>query len=487
MNFSFFTRCTSFQQSVRVYTVFASLLILGNTAAEAAQDPPNILLVIADDMGLDASPCYARGKHKPNMPVLEKFCREGVVFENAYAAPTCSPTRATMMTGRYGFRTGIGTVVRPGGAPGLRLSEQTIFQFLDRHTRRGYAHAVIGKWHLSDRTNGGAEHPAKAGVGYYAGVLRGAVRDYYNWSRVHNGKRKQITSYITSSLTREASKWINRQKKPWFLWLAHVAPHLPLHLPPKNLHSRFELNGQPDDLRARPREYFFAALEAMDKEIGNLLARMPKSIRDNTVVIFMGDNGTPPRVSQDYRRSRTKGTIYEGGVRVPLIVWGKGVLRRGARDRSLINTTDMFATIAELAGVALNRTAMPEDSVSFARLLSRSVKTSRRFAYVEQFAPKSSLARLQSAGAQDLPTRMRWRLRRLARNVGRAIRDSRWKYIEFQNGQRRLYNLNSDPLEQNNLLASQKTMSKAALAALARLKAHLARLGESRGRGQKSR
>lgn len=141
-------------------------------ARAAVPDPPNILLIIADDMGLDASPCSpAIGRRKPKMPVLERMCREGIVFDNVYAAPTCSPTRATIMTGRYGFRTGVGTVTRPGGAPGLKLSEETIFRFLDRHTGKGYAHAVIGKWHLADKDNGGPGHPEKAGAGHYAGLL----------------------------------------------------------------------------------------------------------------------------------------------------------------------------------------------------------------------------------------------------------------------------------------------------------------------------
>ena len=476
----------SILSSRTICAALTGIAILGLQPSAMAKEPPNILLIIADDMGLDASPCYTPGKKKPVMPVLQKFCREGIVFENAYAAPTCSPTRATMMTGRYGFRTGVGTVVRPGGAPGLKLTEQTLFQFLDKHTNKGYGHAVIGKWHLSDRANGGALHPQKAGVGYYSGVLRGRVRDYYNWPRTHNGESKNVSSYITSALTREAARWINRQRKPWFLWLAHVAPHFPLHLPPKNLHSRFELNGRPDDMRARAREYYFASLEAMDKEIGNLLARMPKSIRDNTIVIFMGDNGTPPRVAQDYKRFRTKGSIFEGGVHVPLVVWGKGVLRRGARDRSLINTTDVFATIAELAGVESKKAKLPEDSISFAKLLTRSVKTGREYAYVEHFAPKALLERIKSGGLDHLPPQRQRRLQRAARMFGHGIRDKRWKYIELNSGQRHLYDLSKDPLEQTNLLAGGKApASKAAREAFVRLKIRLAVLRKSRQAGKR--
>ena len=399
------------------------------------------------------------------MPVLEKMCREGIVFDNFYANPLCSPTRATMMTGRYSFRTGVGTVVRRGGAPGLKLSEQTIFQFLDRRTSKRYAHAVIGKWHLADAGNGAARHPNKAGAGYYAGVLRGAVRDHYNWPRTKDGATARVAKYITTALTDEAGQWINRQRKPWFMWLAHVAPHLPLHLPPKNLHGRFELNGAAADIRARALDYYFAALEALDSEIGRLLAQMPKAIRDNTLVLFLGDNGTPPRVSQSYRRSRTKGSVFEGGVHVPLVAWGRGVVRRGAREKALINTTDIFATVAELAGVDLAQAKPPVDSISFAPLLSRAEKTGREFAYAEHFGPANQPAAVLRG---QLGPRRRIRLSDL---YGWTIRDARWKYVQLQRGRAMLFDLLRDPLERTDLLTSSPSLAKDAFAALIRLKA----------------
>lgn len=470
--------------NVRIVLALATALsgVAPAHAQTAAKDPPNILLIIADDMGLDASPCYGIAAGKPKMPVLKRMCDEGIVFENFYANPVCSPTRATLMTGRYSFRTGVGTVTRPGVTPGLKLSERTIFQFLDSTTSKAYAHAVIGKWHLSDEGNGGAMHALKAGVGYYAGLLQGSMRDYYSWPRTHKGKTEQVSSYITSALTRESVDWINNQRKPWFLWLAHVAPHLPLHLPPNNLHGRFELNGRPPDIRARPRDYYFAALEALDKEMGKLLAGMPKAIRDNTLVIFMGDNGTPPRVAQVYQRSRTKGSVFEGGTHVPLIVWGKGVLRRGARETALVNSTDIFATVAELAGVDLKKEKMPEDSISFAPLLSRSVPTKRRFAYVEHFGPANLRMPPPRADARQFPRRPPGF--NPTSRFGFAIRDARWKYLEEKGRGKMLFDLSSDPIERKNLLAPEAAMSSEARKALLRLKlqAQALRITGSEGR-----
>lgn len=434
---------------MRLYTltVLFSGLVLTSTMASAA--PPNILLIIADDMGLDASPCYAVGSDKPRMPHLERLCREGLVFENAYAAPMCSPTRATILTGRYGFRTGVGTAVGRRSDKGLALSETTLFQFLDRHAPEKYAHAVIGKWHLSAANNGGIDHPAKAGVGYYAGVISGTIRDYFSWPRTHQGETRTVDRYITSALTDEAIGWIGKQgDKPWFLWLAHVAPHLPLHLPPKALHTRHHLAADPPRGRRGGTEYYLAALEALDREMGRLLAAAPK----NTVVVFIGDNGTPNQTVQDpYERGRAKASVFEGGTHVPMIVWGHDVTRAGQREKRLVNSTDLFATIAELAGIVRASTdKWPEDSVSFRRFLGSSSGTDRNVAYVEQFGP---------AGGQANNRRQQ--------QYGWAIRDDRWKYVTNARHGEQFFDLRTDPHEQNDLVRQGlSTEAKAAFESL---------------------
>ena len=425
-------------RNMRLSAILVLIIGITVTFLPARAAPPNILLIIADDMGLDASPCYAVGADKPRMPNLERLCRQGLVFENAYAAPMCSPTRATILTGRYGFRTGVGTAVGRRSGQGLKLSETTLFQFLDRYAPEKYAHAVIGKWHLAAANNGGVDHPAKAGVGYYAGVISGTVRDYYSWPRSHEGETKTVDGYITSALTDEAIDWIDKQQgKPWFLWLAHVAPHLPLHLPPKALHERHHLSAEPPRGRRGGTEYYLAALEALDSEMGRLLAVVPK----NNVVIFMGDNGTPNRTVQEpYSRGRAKASKFEGGTHVPLIVWGQGVIRRAQRERALVNSTDLFASIAELAGI--DRPAAekwPEDSVSFASFLGTKPNTERRFAYVEHFGP---------GGEQS----NRRHVRRRQQQFGWAIRDSRWKYVTNVRHGEQLFDLHADPFESDNLL-----------------------------------
>lgn len=414
-----------------------SLVLLPGTYGPA-RAAPNILLIIADDMGLDASPCYDVGAWKPAMPNLEQLCREGVVFDNFYAAPMCSPTRATIMTGRYGFRTGVGTAVGRRSDNALKPTETTLFQYLDAYAQDPYAHGVIGKWHLSNESNGGSDHPRRAGVGYYAGVIEGTLEDYYNWPRTVNGDTEQVNRYVTTAMTDDAIAWIAAQGgRPWFLWLAYVAPHLPLHVPPQELHSVAGLTGERQDIRARALDYYFAALEAMDTEMGRLLESMPKAERENTVVIFIGDNGTPNQTVQaPFERRRAKASLYEGGTHVPLIVAGKGVTRRGAREESLVNSTDLFATIAELAGIDMNSAPdRPEDSISFAPLLEKSASGGRGYVYTELFG--------ETPGSR--------RGNRQNQN-GWAIRDGRWKYLHLDEQGDAFYDLAADPFEQNNLM-----------------------------------
>lgn len=438
--------------------ILMCVCLLGTVfSIEAAEDPPNILLIIADDMGLDASPCYPEGAEKPAMPTLEELCWDGVVFDNFYATPVCSSTRATILTGRYGFRTGVGAAVGRNSPNGLPLSETTLFQFLDRFAPQPYAHAVIGKWHLATADNGGVDHPSMAGVGFYSGVISGTIDDYYRWPRTHNGETTTEDGYITSALTDEAIAWISKQEdRPWFLWLAHVAPHLPIHLPPEELIVDRDLDGTPEDIQARARDYYFASLEALDTEISRLLKSLPEPVRDNTVVLFLGDNGTPNRTVQSpYVRRRAKASLYEGGIHVPLIVAGRGVTRHDQREEALVNSTDLFATIANLAGIQPDATDhWPDDSVSFAPLLSTDPSTQRSYAYSELFG---------SGG------------RRGQQAEGVAIRDDRWKYLETAGEGEKLFDLANDPYEQNDLLGSNQLAAETGVA-LDRLRNEIARL-----------
>lgn len=393
-------------------------------------DVPNILLIIADDLGKDAMSGFAEGSIKPSTPNINAIRNNGLTFSNFWVNPTCSPTRASIITGKYGYHTGV-----KGVGDVLSPSEVTLQKYISDHTNGKYATALVGKWHLSGNTTA---NPETFGIDYYAGLIRGAVDDYYQWQLTEDGATSLQTKYTTEVFTDLAIEWINDQSKPWFLWLAYNAPHTPFHVPPSNMHAQGSLAAYASGKDPTP--YFMAAIEAMDYQIGRLLSNIPADERDNTIIIFIGDNGTPNQVAQSpYTSSTVKNTLYQGGINTPMFIAGKGVSRMGT-DSNLLNGTDLFATISELAGVT---TPQYHDSQSFESLLSQS-NTIRNYQYTE----------LNNGTLES------W-----------TIRNNKYKLIVDANGNEEMYDLENDPYEKSNLLNG--TLSSTALNAKMELETEL--------------
>ncbi len=466
--------------------------------AAAPPKPPNILLIIGDDMGIETLRSFGVGADTAATPNLDRLAASGVRFNRYWSQPVCSPTRATMLTGRYGFRTGVGrptgdgsvagpmpeTPAKPAGAPaegrggppgatagqgrgvraggpggagragaagvgrgqaaqgdgspGLRPDEFTLPKAFAAHAELGYATAAIGKWHLADRLNGWEKHPNLTGFDYFAGLLRGFPEGYFAWVKNVNGVLAGATGYAPSDKVDDASKWIRaRGDRPWFLWFAFNLPHAAMHLPPRSLwvtdHSNLDPQADPDE---NPRAYFKAMMEAMDTEVGRLLASLDPAVRDNTYVVFMGDNGsTRGTVTAPFAPDHAKGTVYEGGVNVPLIVAGPGVARNRASN-ALVNSADMFATIMEMARIP--RTAVPPgpavDSVSFFPYLAQPDRSSiRQWIYADTFGPQEGVQ-----GGQY------------------AIRNDTHKLV-VRAGQEEFFEIAKDPSETRNLLGGSLT------------------------------
>jgi arylsulfatase A-like enzyme len=423
---------------VLIFAALASASVFFSSSQGQMQSAkPNIVLIIADDFGVDASPCYNVGTEKPRMPNLERLCKSGVVFDNATVNPVCTPTRASILTGKYGFRTNVRAVDDL-----LAISETSLQRALGVV---GYATAVVGKWHVAG-ANPDPNHPNKIGVDFYSGFMSGGVRDYFDWNGVEQGKAFQSTIYTTTAFTDKALEWTKAQSKPFFLWLAYNAPHAPFHAPPSSLVQK-TLPNRPADIRANPRAYYFAMLEAMDAEIGRLLNQLPQ----NTVVMFVGDNGSPAQVVQaPFSRRAAKGTVAQGGVHVPLVISGPGVTSK--REDALINGTDLFATIAELGGA---NASSGVDSLSFVPAL-RGDFTGRQYAYTEIAL---------NARAEDSE--------RITRAI--AIRDARYKLVrDLESNTNRLFDLERDPGENRDVINQQPEVS-------ARLKGQLETLLASSG------
>ena len=382
-------------------------------------DHPNILLVISDDVGLDVSSGYQVGTELPTTPTLDELAANGLIFDNAWASPLCSPTRATVLTGRYGIRTG---VLSPQDS--IPLMETSLQSFIDSNVPNTYTHAVFGKWHLSGRDNGGIDNPNLMGIDHFAGFQGGGVGDYFDWTMIENGRESRSDVYTSTAFVNLAIDWIAAQEEPWFAWLAFNAPHTPFHLPPLDLHDRASLSPSQQAIDRDPLPYYLAAIEAMDREIGRLLDSFSADTRANTAIIYMGDNGTPRQVYQGPVRTRGKGSVYQGGVAVPMIVSGRGVSRTGEREDALVSSVDLFATIANLAGAG---TTAFNDSLSFADLLTNVGTGPRSYAYTEVV--------IEDANRDE------W-----------AIRNDRYKLMRQLPRPEELYDLQADPMEQDNLL-----------------------------------
>ncbi len=382
------------------------LIFVGSNSLLSAQtnpNQPNVLVIIADDLGLDPLQGYLEGGIKANTPNLDLLAERGITFTNAWSPPQCAPTRAAMISGKVGAKTGVIDV--PGE---LTTAHTSIFKELENRTNGAYADAVLGKWQLGPNNN--PSHPADHGVDHYDGVILGGVDTYSDWQKTTNGATSRETQYITSYLTDQAINWIDQQTQPWFLWLAHIAPHSPFHTPPAGLFS-----GTANNRQTR----YIAMIEAMDTEIGRLFENIAPEVLDNTVVLFIGDNGSPNNVLQTYPNNRGKATVYQGGVHVPMIVAGKGVTRQNVQDDKMVNAIDFYATILEIAGIELSGGI--HNSLSFYDLLSNADAPSRPYNYAEIEGD--------------------W-----------TIRNTQYKFLQLANGTQEFYDLLADPLESNNLI-----------------------------------
>jgi arylsulfatase A-like enzyme len=205
----------------------AAAAVLLPVALTAQVSPRNILLVLADDIGTDALSLFntnAGAQFAPT-PNINALAQQGVIFRNAYGYPSCSPTRSAILTGRYGFRTGIGAAIADPGDPMLSPREFTMAKALSANPQLGIHHAHVGKWHLS--TNA-IDPNFIGGWSHYSGFLAGERSSYYNWEKTVNGVTTVTTNYATSDNATDAINWITAQgTNRWFLWFAPKAAHAP--------------------------------------------------------------------------------------------------------------------------------------------------------------------------------------------------------------------------------------------------------------------
>jgi arylsulfatase A-like enzyme len=328
-------------------------------------------------MGIDLSRQYipvtgSSSATLPATPAIRRLRQSGIIFDNAWANPVCSPTRAGLLTGRHSFRTTVANAIPSG--PDLPDEETTLPELI---FYADYVSGLFGKWHLGDGVSGPNDGPLDQGFDEYRGSIGGDLRAYDDWDKTENGGAPvPVTQYATKANVDDAIDWIQmNQDSKWFAVVAFNAPHTPLHTPTANCDgvadpSVPDINGM---------------IECMDYHIDRLLTVLETSGElEETTVIFVGDNGTdsgpnnldryPPFDASD--NPSYKKEVYEGGIRVPFIISdgyhlvhgndapvssGIGRINNpGRREDAMVHTVDIFSTVAGIAGV----TSAADDSVS---------------------------------------------------------------------------------------------------------------------------
>jgi len=321
-------------------------------SGKARKKRPNIIVIISDDMGYADIGCH--GCKDIASPHIDSIAKNGVRFTNGYVScPVCSPTRAGLATGRYQQRFGheYNTGPPPGGLKenvGLPLTEVTVANVLKS---AGYVTGAVGKWHLGMAPH---FHPFKRGYDEFFGFLHGG-HSYIDpglgtFNPILRGTEPvDEKEYLTDAFSREAVAFVERHHdEPFFLYLAYNAVHTPMQAPPRYQNSFTEITDP-------KRRIYAGMLTAMDEGIGKVLAKLrERGIEKDTLLIFVNDNGGPTANASSNRPLRaTKGTMYEGGIRVPFMIQWPSRLKAGQVYEQPVIALDILPTAAAAGGAEL--------------------------------------------------------------------------------------------------------------------------------------
>lgn len=451
-----------------VLLMVLGLCLLGGCANRPAEQPPNVVFILADDLGWTDVGCFGSSFYKT--PHLDRLAGQGMKFTNAYAAcPVCSPTRSSIMTGKYPARLNQtdwipGRSNRPDqqllqveDVNHLRLEEKTVAEMLQK---AGYATAQMGKWHMG----GGAHLPGGQGFDVnVAGNRHGSPPSYFHPYKRGDYQLEQLAAtgqpgeYLTDRLGEEAASFIGQhQEEPFFLYLSHYAVHIPLEAK-EAMEGRYAARaeslevadslvfGREGDRRLRKVQShptYAAMVESFDQSVGAVMKALKQhGVAENTVVIVFSDNGGlstaegHPTANQPLRGG--KGWMYEGGIREPMIVRWPAAVKPGTVAETPISSIDFLPTIREIAGLS-PQPEQPVDGVSLVPLFKQKKSLKKRTLY--------------------------WHYPHYSNQGGTptgAIRQGDFKLIEFYEDQHvELYNLTKDLGEQHNLAGKMPEKTK---------------------------
>ena len=439
------------------YALLISWLCFSLCAQAASQ--PNIVFLLIDDLGY--ADCGFNGGKEIKTPNIDRLAKSGTIIDSHYVQPVCSPTRSTLLTGRYPTHTGVYTIVSPGAPWGLPLAERTL---ADALRSAGYRTALTGKWHLGEFEK--AYQPNARGFDHQYGHFFGML-DYYTHDRLNkldwyrNGEPLKEEGYTTHLITKEACKVIETgdKSKPLFLYLPFNGVHSPFQVPDSYLKPYAHLKGN--------RQKLAGMLAAVDEAIGQIEQALKQAgMLENTLIIFSSDNGGPPPGDNTPLRD-FKGTIYEGGTRAAAFATWPGRIPADKRVTQPMHMVDWYPTLIKLAGGSLEQ-KLPIDGLDVWPMLTKGAA-----------APHDAILSVSTQGPARAAVRMGdWKLMvsgnadadadtgeddgaKKAKKKGKAAAG---KYEPVA-----LYNLADDPSESKNLADAQPERVKAMRTRLAEL------------------
>lgn len=409
--------------------VFCGLIAVGPSGF-SFPPPKNVLLVMTDDQGWGDLSCH--GNEYLNTPHMDSMKRDGVSLNWFYVSPVCAPTRASLLTGRFHSRTGVHGVTR--GRENMRADEVTIAEVFKRE---GYATGCFGKWH------NGAHYPADPiGQGFdeFVGFCAGHWDRFFDAPLRHDVVGQQsreipTDGYLPDVITEYADRFIRQNDenhRPWFCYVPYQTPHWPAQAP-EEYWDRFK---DIDELDVKAKSAY-AMVEATDDAFGRLLTTIEElGIRDDTIVVFLTDNGANSNRFDGGMREQ-KGSVHEGGSRVPCFIRGPRSIKPGTSIDTVTMHCDLLPTLCELCDIVPFGT-MSLDGVSLARLISSSYQDDARAADWTTFFPKRNIFAVRGTGDSV------------------AVRSSTHRLVRKKSyRQAKLYDITKDPGENNDIAAAQ--------------------------------
>lgn len=438
------------------HQILLGVLFFGLMVAPAcAAKKPNIVFILVDDMGyMDVG---FTGSAYYQTPHIDRLAQQGVVLTDAYAMPTCAPSRACLVTGQYPSRHRIYTVDFYAGTPaamrkvkGIR-SKRTLdtkaVTFAEQLKAAGYRTAQIGKWHLGDQP---ATLPTGQGFDFnFAGGSTGAPRSFFRpYKNVPHAGSGPEGEYLTDRLTDEACAFIERSKDgPFFLYLPFYSVHVPVHATADRV-RRYE-NVAPMGGQDMPE--YGAMVTAVDDSVGRIVAKLEAlGLDDNTLIVFTSDNGGQITVTDNAPLRGQKGDLHEGGVRVPTFVRWPGRIEPGTTNPTPVAIVDWMPTLLEAAGAEAPGDLVI-DGESLVPLLTNNTPLKRDAIYFH----------MPGYNGNGRTNALVWQ------PPAGAIRMGRWKLIEnFEDGSLELYDLHADLGERHNLAGAEPRRAQQLLAKL---------------------